>query len=87
LKIKIIFLGRASEIMGRSLIVLDLPENTRLIELIKIIGEKYNPVFYDRYVKGHYIYVPYINGKPVIDPNYVIKESDHIVFITQETSG
>jgi len=87
LKIKIIFLGRASEIMGSSLIILDLPENTRLIELIKTIGEKYNPVFYDRYVKGHYVYVPYINGKPVIDPNYVIKENDHIVFITPEMGG
>lgn len=86
-KIGVIILGRASEIAGTNYVELDLPMGARLRDLIKALGEKTNPTLSDRYFKGHYIFVVYINGIPVDDPDIEIKEGDRITLITPEMGG
>lgn len=87
MKVGVVILGRASEIAGTNYIELDLPKGARLRDLIRKIGEKTNPILADRYFKGHYIFVVYINGLPVDDPDFEIKEGDRITLITPEMGG
>jgi len=44
-------------------------------------------VISDRYFKGHYIFVLYVNGVPTDDPNRELKNGDRVVFITPEMGG
>lgn len=87
MKINVIILGRASDIVGRNYIELELPSGARLRDLILKLGEKTNPSLAERYFKGHYIFVVYINGNAVDNPDYEIKEGDRVVLITPEMGG
>lgn len=82
-----VILGRASEIAGTNYVEVELPPGARLRDLIKALGEKTNPVLSDRYFKGHYIFVVYLNGIPVDNPDLEIKEGDRVTLITPEMGG
>lgn len=87
MRIKIVFLGRASEITKKYTAVLELKEGATLEDLIKLIGEKISKRFYKRYREGHYVFIPIVNNIPVNDPKYVLKDGDRVVFITPEMGG
>jgi molybdopterin synthase sulfur carrier subunit len=87
MRVHVVFLGRASDIAGINLLELDIEEGATLRDLIKIIGERVNPVLAERYFKGHYIFVTYINGVPVENPNTKLKDGDRVVLITPEMGG
>jgi len=87
-KLSVVFLGRASDIVGRNVLVIELPEGSTLEDLIRYIGENINPRFYRRYVDGHYVFVPFVNNIPVNNPkDYVLRDGDRVVFITPEMGG
>ncbi|MET1160454.1 MAG: MoaD/ThiS family protein [Thermoprotei archaeon] len=86
-KIKAVFLGRASEIVGKYTVELEFEKEPTLLELIKAIGDRVSKRFYERYVNGHYVYVAVVNGKPVDNPNYKLSSGDRVVFVTPEMGG
>jgi molybdopterin synthase sulfur carrier subunit len=87
LKITVIFLGRASDLAGVNIVELELAEGSRLRDLLKIIGEKINPVIAERYFKGHYVSVIHINGVATNDLDRELRDGDRITFITPEMGG
>uniref|UniRef100_A0A7C4HET4 Molybdopterin converting factor n=1 Tax=Staphylothermus marinus TaxID=2280 RepID=A0A7C4HET4_STAMA len=87
MKITVVFLGRASELVGKSIIEIDMPENSTLKDLLEKIGEMIDQSIYRRFVEGHYVFVTYINDKPVVNPNTVLKDNDRVVLITPEMGG
>ncbi len=87
MRVYVVLLGRASDLAGVVHLVLDLPENSKLADLIRVLGEKVNPVLAKRYFEGHYIYVIHVNGVAVDDPNYTLHDGDRVVFITPEMGG
>lgn len=87
MKVTVVFLGRASDLVGARVVDVDLPEGSKLIDLVKVLGEKVSPVLAERYLKGHYIFVFYVNGVPVDDKNYILRDGDRVVLITPEMGG
>lgn len=87
MKITVIFLGRASDLAGVNIVELELAEGSRLRDLLKIIGEKINPVIAERYFKGHYVSVIHINGVATNDLDRELRDGDRITFITPEMGG
>ncbi len=85
--VHVVFLGRASEIIGRYFTILRLKENATLDDLIREIGRRINERFYKRYIDGHFVFIALVNNKPVIDPRYTLKDGDRVVFITPEMGG
>ena len=63
---------------------LELPENAVLADLIQALGEKFSKRFYRKYISRHYADVALVNGKPVINPSYKLRNGDRIVFVTSE---
>jgi len=90
IKIYVVFLGRASELVKerKSIFQLEVDDNTTLDELMKIIGERIDEKIYRRYIEGHYVFIPFVNNKPVSNPReYVLRDGDRVVFITPEMGG
>ena len=86
-KVTVVFLGRASEIAGVNIVDVELVDGAKLKDLIEVLGERVSRVISDRYFKGHYIFVLYVNGVPTDDPNRELKNGDRVVFITPEMGG
>ncbi len=87
MRVKVVFLGRASDIAGRNLVELELEEGAKLRDLIKAIGEKVSPVLAERYFSGHYIFVVHINGVPIDTPDAELRDGDRVTLITPEMGG
>lgn len=87
MKVTVVFLGRASEIAGRTLVVVELPENSTLYDLMKKLGEEVNPAIFKRFIEGHYVFVTYVNGVPTVDVRLKLKDGDRIAFVTPEMGG
>jgi molybdopterin synthase sulfur carrier subunit len=87
LKVTVVFLGRASDLVGVNIVELELPEGSKLRDLVKTIGEKINPIIADRYFKGHYISIIHINGVATNDLERELRDGDRITFITPEMGG
>jgi molybdopterin converting factor small subunit len=87
MRIHVVLLGRAGELAGVSNVTLDLPENSKLIDLIRALGERLNPALAKRYFEGHYIYVVHVNEVAVDDPNYILHDGDRVVLVTPEMGG
>lgn len=87
MKITVVFLGRASEMTRRSMVEIELPENSTLLDLIKKLGEDVNPSLFRRFIEGHFVFVTYINDVPTIDPSTKLKDGDRVTFITPEMGG
>jgi len=87
LKIAVVILGRASDYTGVNRLDIELPEGSRLVDLIKAVSERTNPVLYERYINGHYIFVTLVNDKPVLSPDTVLKDGDRVTLVTPEMGG
>ncbi|MEM3346411.1 MAG: MoaD/ThiS family protein [Desulfurococcaceae archaeon] len=87
LKVTVVFLGRASEIARRSLVEVELPEESTVLDLLKKLGDEIHPDLFRRFIEGHYVFVTYINGVPTIDPSTKLKDGDRVTFITPEMGG
>lgn len=87
MKISVVILGRASEIAGLNYIELVLPSGAKLKDLIQALGERTNPELASRYFKGHYVFVIYVNGVAVDNPDHEIKDGDRVMLITPEMGG
>ncbi len=87
MRIQVVFLGRAAEIVKKHVVKLELKEGLTLEDLIKVIGEKISRRFYRRYVEGHYVFIPLVNNVPINNPKYVLRDGDRVVFITPEMGG
>jgi len=87
MRVYVVLLGRAGDLAGVTHLVLDLPENSKLADLIRALGERVSPVLAKRYFEGHYIYVVHVNGVAVDDPNYTLRDGDRVVLVTPEMGG
>lgn len=87
MKVTVVFLGRASDISGVNVLEVELPEQARLKDLIRAIGEKVNPELAKRYFQGHYIFVIHINGIAIDNPEYKLHNGDRVTLITPEMGG
>jgi len=87
LKITVVLLGRASELAGANIVELELPEGSKVRDLMKTLGERVNPVLAERYFKGHYVFVVYVNGVAIDNPDTVLKDGDRVALITPEMGG
>jgi len=87
MKVYVVLLGRAGDLAGTTSLTLELPENSKIADLIRAIGEKINPVLAKRYFEGHYIFIIHVNGVAIDNPNYVLRDGDRVVLITPEMGG
>ncbi len=87
MKITVVLLGRASELAGANIVELELPEGSKVRDLMKTLGERVNPVLAERYFKGHYVFVVYVNGVAIDNPDTVLKDGDRVALITPEMGG
>lgn len=87
MKITLVLLGRASEIAGGGVYSVELEEGSKLRDLVRVIGEKISPVLAERYSMGHYIFVFHVNGVPVDNLDYPLKNGDRVTLITPEMGG
>lgn len=87
MRVKVVFTGRASEMSGVFSMDVELPEEATISDLVKTVSEKLNPRIYKRYAQGHYVFVTFVNDKPVIDPDYRLRDGDRVTFITPEMGG
>lgn len=87
MKITVIFLGRASEISGRSLLTVELPDNATLYDLLKKLGETVNSRIFTKFLDGQYVFVTYVNDVPTISLNTPLKDGDRVSLITPEMGG
>ncbi|MGC8982223.1 MAG: MoaD/ThiS family protein [Desulfurococcaceae archaeon] len=87
MKITVVLLGRASELAGTNIVELELPEGSKVRDLMKALGERVNPVLAERYFKGHYVFVVYVNGVAIDNPDTVLKDGDRVALITPEMGG
>jgi molybdopterin synthase sulfur carrier subunit len=86
-KVKVVFTGRASEMSGVFAMEVELPEGATLDELVKTVSEKLNPRIYKRYSQGHFVFVTFVNDRPVISPDYRLRDGDRVTFMTPEMGG
>ncbi|WP_048078728.1 MoaD/ThiS family protein [Desulfurococcus mucosus] len=87
MRVTLVVLGRASDYAGVNMAELELPENSTLKDAIRALSERTNPVLYERYINGHYIFVTLVNGKPVLSPETPLKDGDRITLVTPEMGG
>ncbi|WP_440058978.1 MoaD/ThiS family protein [Thermogladius sp. 4427co] len=87
MRVKVVFTGRASEIAGVFTLDVDLPDGSTLDDLVKSLSEKLNPKLYRRFSQGHYVFVTFVNEKPVIDPGFKLRDGDRVTFMTPEMGG
>lgn len=87
MKIRVVLTGRASDLAGRFWLDVELPEGATLDELVKAVSERVNPKIYKRFSQGHYVFVTFVNDRPVLDPSYRLKDGDRVTFVTPEMGG
>lgn len=87
MRITVVFLGRANEIAGRSITILELPDNSSLLDLMKKLGDEVNPKLFSRYIEGHFVFIIYVNGVPTIDLKTQLRDGDRVTLITPEMGG
>ncbi|MCD6301283.1 MAG: MoaD/ThiS family protein [Staphylothermus sp.] len=85
--VKTVFLARAGDVVGKHIHGFELPEGATLRDLIKEIGEKLSRRFYEGVMTGRLVFAIFVNGKPVDELDYRLKDGDRVVFTTPEMGG
>jgi molybdopterin converting factor small subunit len=86
--VTIVFLARAGEAVGKHLVRLSIKrDNPSLKDLIDEIGRSISSGFYRGVMSGRLVFTIFVNGKPVSEWNYRIRDGDRIVFTTPEMGG
>ncbi len=86
-RVTTVFLARAGDVVGRHIAVLEFDDDPTLNELIEEIGRRISPRFYKGVREGRLVFAVFVNGKPVDEPNYKLKNGDRVVFTTPEMGG
>ncbi len=87
MRVTIVFLARAGQITGKYLVKLELPEEATIEDLLGEIGKKISKRLYRGIKEGRLVFTIIINGKPVDEPWYRLKDGDRVVFTTPEMGG
>lgn len=89
MKVRVMFLARAGDIVGPSkrVVELELPDNATLRDLIQAIKEKVSKRLGEGVLSGRLIFTISVNGVEVADLNYKLSDGDHVVFTTPEMGG
>jgi len=89
LKVRVMFLARAGDIVGpgKRVVELELPDNATLRDLIQAIKEKVSKRLGEGVLSGRLIFTISVNGVEVADLNYKLSDGDHVVFTTPEMGG
>ncbi len=87
LRVTVVFLARAGDVVGKHFAKLEFNHNPTLNELIEEIGKKISKRFYHGVREGRLVLAVFVNGKPVDEPSYILKNGDRVVFTTPEMGG
>ncbi len=87
MKVTTVFLARAGQVVGKHLAKLELPEEATIEDLLEEIGRKISRRFYRGVKEGRLVFTIIVNGKPVDEPGYKLKDGDRVVFTTPEMGG
>lgn len=87
IKVRAVFLARAGDVVGKHFHDFILDDNATLKDLIEAIGKELSPRFYKGVKSGRLVFAIFVNGKPVDEPGYRLKNNDRIVFTTPEMGG
>jgi molybdopterin converting factor small subunit len=85
IRVKVVFLGILADITGRSIEILDIPENTSVDSLIAILSEKHSSLF-DWLSKVPLIQVS-VNGVDVTSRDVTLHNGDEVVLSTPLYEG
>ena len=86
--VTVVFLARAGDIVGKHFIRIQLDRgDPDLKHLIEEIGKQISPRFYRGVMTGRLVFSIFVNGKPVDELSYKLKDGDRIVFTTPEMGG
>ncbi len=87
MQVTIVFLARAGQVVGKYLAKLELPEKATIEDLLEEIGKKISKRFYRGVKEGRLVFTIIVNGRPVGEPRYRLKDGDRVVFTTPEMGG
>ncbi len=87
MQVTIVFLARAGQVVGKHLAKLELPEKATIEDLLEEIDKKISKRFYRGVKEGRLVFTIIVNGKPVDEPGYRLKDGDRVVFTTPEMGG
>ncbi len=89
MKIRVMFLARAGDIVGpgKRVVELELPDNATLRDLLVAIKDKVSKRLGEGVLSGRLIFTISVNGVEVADLNHRLNDGDHIVFTTPEMGG
>ncbi len=86
--VTVVFLARAGEVVGKHFARLVLEgDDPTLMDLIEEIGRRISKRFYRGVVDGRLVFAVFVNGKPVGDLYYRLRDGDRVVFTTPEMGG
>ncbi|RLG73733.1 MAG: hypothetical protein DRO08_01330 [Thermoprotei archaeon] len=89
MKVRIVFFGRARDIVGedKAFVELDVNEGITEKELLSVIAEKVSSKFVKRFLNKSIILTVVVNGIPVNDLNYKLTNNSMIAFIPPSQGG
>ncbi|NPA99349.1 MAG: MoaD/ThiS family protein [Crenarchaeota archaeon] len=87
MRVTVVFLARAGQVTGKHLAKIELPEGATINDLLEEIGRTISKRFYRGVKEGRLVFTIFVNGKPVDEPNYRLKNGDRVVFTTPEMGG
>ncbi len=86
--VTVVFLARAGDIVRKHFIRMQLDhDDPDLKYLIEEIGKQISPRFYRGVITGRLVFSIFVNGRPVDELSYKLKDGDRIVFTTPEMGG
>ncbi len=86
--VTVVFLARAGEVVGKHIAKLSIgKEDPTLKDVIEEIGRNISSRFYRGIVSGRLVFAIFVNGKPVDEWNYRVRDGDRIVFTAPEMGG
>jgi molybdopterin converting factor small subunit len=85
IRVKVVFLGILADITGRSIEILDIPENTSVDSLIAILSEMHSPL--SEWLSKVPLIQVSVNGVDVTSRDVILHNGDEVVLSTPLYEG
>jgi len=89
MKVRIVFFGRARDIVGedKAFVELNVNEGITVKELLTVIAERVSSKFVRRFLNKSIILMIVVNGIPISDLNYKLTDNSTVAFIPPSQGG
>jgi len=87
LKVTVVFLARALQVVGKPFVQVELEDDATLETLLEKIGKEISPRFYRGVKEGRLVFAVFMDGKPIMSPKTELRDGARIVFTTPEMGG